>query len=196
MSRLLPEAPEYVSAESRGTRGQSMNVVKETRNQCKQRFRNEIKHKWIKNPLHGQYMREAHREQMHQSLTWNRLKIGGIKGKTEALITTRQDQALATKYYKSKILGISNDPKYRLCKKYNETLQHIVSGCPILAAKEYLDRHNSVASHLHWKICRHFNIPTHDKWYLHQPKPVVDTPEVTIIMNHRIITSLRKKPKR
>jgi len=43
-----------------------------------------------------------------------------------------QDQALQTKYYASKILSTETDSKCRLCQQFDETIDHIISACPIL----------------------------------------------------------------
>lgn len=58
----------------------------------------------------------------------------------------------------------------------------------LLAYRKYLDRHNAVAELLHWNIYRHFNIETGDKWYLHLPKTVIDTFEVTVLWERQIQT--------
>jgi len=33
----------------------------------------------------------------------------------------------------------------RLCHEYEETIQHALAGCPILATTGYIERHNMVA---------------------------------------------------
>ena len=38
-----------------------------------------------------------------------------------------------TKQYQSEIIKNGMNPKCRLCNEYNETIDHIVSGCPVLA---------------------------------------------------------------
>ena len=50
------------------------------------------------------------------------------------------------------------DPKCRLCGRFDETIDHLVSGCPELAKTEYIHRHNKAAAHMHWKIYREFGI--------------------------------------
>ena len=55
--------------------------------------------------------------------------------------------------FKNKILKEETESKCRLCKQHEETIDHITSGCPILAKKEYLMRHNKVCAHLHYSIC-------------------------------------------
>ena len=138
--------------------------------------------------MHGQYPNEVKKEHIDEELTWNWLKNGELKGETEALITSCQDQALATNYYKAKILKTGQDPKCRLCKTEDETIHHIISGCSILAPKEYLTRHNAVAAHLHWNICKAYGIEVCDKWYEHKPKPVTDSPNVTVIWDLQLQT--------
>jgi hypothetical protein len=38
-----------------------------------------------------------------------------------------------TKYYATKILKTETDSKCRLCHQFDETIDHIISACPILA---------------------------------------------------------------
>ena len=49
----------------------------------------------------------------------------------------------------NKILTEETERKCRLCKQYEETIDHLTSGCPILAKNEYLMRHDKVCTHLH-----------------------------------------------
>jgi hypothetical protein len=53
---------------------------------------------------------------------------------------------------KNKILKEETDSKYRLCKQHEEIIDHITSGCPILAKNEYLMRHDKVCTHFHYSI--------------------------------------------
>ena len=55
-----------------------------------------------------------------------------------------QDQALQTKYYATKILNTGTDCKCRLCQQFDETVDHIISACPILAKEQYIKRHDRV----------------------------------------------------
>ena len=55
-----------------------------------------------------------------------------------------QDQAITTNYFKKNILKGEIESKCRLCKKHEETIDHLTSGCPILAKNEYLMRHDKV----------------------------------------------------
>jgi len=56
-----------------------------------------------------------------------------LKAETEREIVAAQDQALQTQYYATKILNTETDSKCRLCQQFDETIDHIISACPILA---------------------------------------------------------------
>ena len=55
-----------------------------------------------------------------------------------------QDQAISTNYFKNRILKEEIESKCRLCMQHEETIDHLTSGCPILAKNEYLMRHDKV----------------------------------------------------
>ena len=52
------------------------------------------------------------------------LTRGDLKGQTECEIIATQDQALQTKYLATKILKTETDSKCRLCKQFDETVEH------------------------------------------------------------------------
>ena len=62
----------------------------------------------------------------------------------EGLIIATQDQSLTTKSIHTRIMDGMN-PHCRICGKYKETEDHIVSGCPELAKTEYIRQHKAVA---------------------------------------------------
>lgn len=64
-----------------------------------------------------------------------------------------QDQILPTRSYQHRILNQDVNPMCRVCNSYEETIDHVTSGCPELAKSEYIYRHNKTASFIHWNIC-------------------------------------------
>ena len=97
-----------------------------------------------------------------------------------------QYQAISTNYFNNKILKEEIESKYRLCKQHEETIDRLTSGCPILAKKEYLMRHDKVCTHLHYSIYKALGIETTDKWYTHMPKPVYEEGDVTVLWNQAV----------
>ena len=87
-----------------------------------------------------------------------------------------------------KIAKNGADPKCRFCDQYDETIDHLVSGCSVLTPNEYKNRHDRVGQYLHWKICKHYNTPHVDKWYEHKTPPIVEGENTTILWDFPINT--------
>ena len=162
-------------------------VQKETR-KVKESIAEKTKELWQVKRMHGQLPRILDEKlvDIEQSYRW--LKSGDIKGETESTIVAAQDQAIITNYFKNKILKQEIESKFRLCKQHEETIDHLTSGCPILAKNEYLMRHDKVRTHLHYSICNALGIETTDKWYTHMPKPVCEEGDVTVLWNQAVHT--------
>ena len=84
----------------------------------------------------------------------------------------------------------------RICSKQQETIDHLISGCSELAKTEYTQRHNRTAAYIHWKICKHYNIKATDKYYDHEPKPITENNEATILCDMSIQTDREIKANR
>ena len=143
--------------------------------------------RWKEKPLHGQYPTQVELlTTVKCAYKW--LCCCNLKIETEALLTAAQDQALCVRSYSSFILH-STDPLCRLCGNGAETIFHLLSACSCLAATEYLNRHNAVASILHRNICSSYHFPVHcDKPWLYQPEPVLEGNGVKILWDFDIRT--------
>ena len=65
-----------------------------------------------------------------------------------------------------KIRGLIEDDKCRLCGEYQETIQHLLSGCKKLAGSEYIKRQNNTLKVLAVKWAMEMGItPEGTKWY-------------------------------
>ena len=116
------------------------------------------------------------------------MRSAGLKTKAEGFIVNVQDQSLFTRNFQANILHNRTDPRCRFCNTSTETIDHLISGCTILAPNEYTNRHNRVGQYIQWEICDHFDIETPYKWYEYKPLPVADTPKVTILWDFPIKT--------
>jgi 5-methylcytosine-specific restriction endonuclease McrA len=63
----------------------------------------------------------------------NNNKSVEFKGETGSTTVAAQDQAISTNCFKNIILKEKFESKCRLCKQHEETIDHITSGCPVLA---------------------------------------------------------------
>jgi hypothetical protein len=53
--------------------------------------------------------------------------------------------------------------KCRLCQQFDETIDHVMSACPILAKEQYIKRHDTVCAQLHFNICKETGVQLDQK---------------------------------
>jgi len=79
--------------------------------------------------------------------------------------------------------------KCRKCNQHTQTIDHIICGCPILAGKEYTDRHNNMAKIVHSELAKiHKITKTTEPYYMYTPKPVLENNTHKIYYDNQIIT--------
>jgi hypothetical protein len=111
-----------------------MNDVKQDGMQhTKGRLGEALKKKWKNKVVHGQYVRNMDRQLIGEGDTFLWLSKGDLKAETESEIVAAQDQALNTKYYSTKVLHTERQIANADCQQHDETIDHIISACPILA---------------------------------------------------------------
>jgi len=86
--------------------------------------------------MHGQYIINTDRQIFSEEDTFLSPSKGDLKAETESEIVAAQDQPLQTKYYATKILNTETDSKCRLSQQFDETIDRIISACPILAKEQ------------------------------------------------------------
>ena len=143
---------------------------------------------WKNKALHGQWPQLVERMKT-DSFKW--LQTAHLKPVTEALITAAQDQALHTNWLSYHILRSTDSDLCRRCSQYPETIEHIVAGCPTLAQSVYLERHNTVASAVHWELCHLCGFSCSDQWWCHQPEAVMDSSDYRLLYDFNIFTDHR-----
>ena len=80
------------------------------------------------------------------------LQNGDLKRETESLIVAAQNQSIRTTLVKAKIDRRQGDSLCRMCRKVDESIDHIVNGCCRLAQKEYKRSHDNLGKILHWSL--------------------------------------------
>jgi hypothetical protein len=101
--------------------------------QIKNTITQNIKGKWEEKRMHGQFRRSLDEKLFDKEQSYRWLKFGDIKGETESIIVAAQDQEISTNCFKRKILKEEIESRCRLCKEYEETIDHRISECPILS---------------------------------------------------------------
>lgn len=146
---------------------------------------------WTRKQLHGRYIHVLKQEHIDWEASCEWLKEGTLFPETEGFIVAIQDQVVATLNYRKYIIKdntVTND-RCRICKLKPETIEHLISSCQVLAAREYLDRHNDVAKIIHswiaWKIGY---LPERTPYYSYTPEKVCETTENMLYWDRTIIT--------
>jgi len=78
-----------------------------------------------------------------------------------------------------------------MCQQHDETIDHIISACPILAKEEHVKRHDKVSAQIHFNICKETGVQLDKKhWYENVPNSVVTNHggKVTILWNQQVKT--------
>ena len=101
-----------------------------------------------------------------------------------------QNQSIRTNLVKAKIDKSQGDSSCRVCRKVDESIDHIVSGCSKLAQKEYKRStwHDNWGKIVHWKLSRKCNFEAGNKWYEHEPESVLENEDYKIWWDFSIQT--------
>ena len=129
--------------------------------------------------MYGQLLREMP-ETVDKDKAWEWSRRSDLKIETEAIFAA-QEQALRTNFVKFSIDKSVKSPLCRLCNQKDETINHIVSECKMLANREYKRRHDNVARLVHGKLCYKYDANRSEKWYQLQPGVVVENERCKIL---------------
>ena len=99
-----------------------------------------------------------------------------------------QDNAIRTNHIKARIDKMQQNSKCRLCGDRDEMINHIISECSKLAQKEYKARHDWVGKVIHWEMCKKFKFDPTNKWYMHNPAPVLENDTHKLLCDFNIQT--------
>ena len=130
------------------------------------------KQKWEGKKLFGRFKRLIKNISYQKIWTWRRK--GNLKRETESPQIAAQDNAVRTNHIKARIDKTKKNNKCRLCGDRDETINHIISECSNLAQNEYKTRHEWLGKVNHWEMCKKFKFDHTNKWYMHNPAPVLE----------------------
>ena len=139
---------------------------------------------WKQKVMHGQFVRD--KEGVKWDKSWQWLAKGDLKGCTEALTCSAQEQALRTNYTKFHIDKNADSPLCRMCGEKGETISHLVSECGKLAQREYKRRHDNVARYVQWQLCNKGCLERAEKWYEQQPEAVIENENFKLLWDFTI----------
>ena len=148
--------------------------ARRVKQKVKQQAEGVVVKQWEEKELHGRYPKRIREADVDDYKTNQWLRSTGLKAETEGLvIIAAQDQSLPTKSYFARIVKDGTSPLCRIYHKHEETVNHIISGCPELAKTDHLERHNKAAAYIHWKVCQHYSIEVPERLCGMNTSPIV-----------------------
>ena len=124
------------------------------------------KQKWEGKQLYGRFERLINNISHDKTWTWRR----NFMRETESLPIASQNNAVRINHIKARIDKTQQNSQCRLCGDIN----HIISECSKLAQKEDKVKHDRVGKEIHWEMCKKFKFDHANKWYIHNPAPVLE----------------------
>ena len=159
-----------------------MNTVDEfVTEACQQRLEN-----WRSKALHGEFLKKVDNGG-ELGLSFNWLIKGRLKMPTEAQTVAAQDQVLPVRAVQSHIYGMPVSVNCRVCGMVPEYVDHVLSSCTPLAATMYKQRHDRVASIVHWSLLKSYNLSVSRNYWDTTPA-VVESPDVKVLWDFTIFT--------
>ena len=153
-------------------RGLITAIGNNTNNTIDNRMTKTRKQKWEGKQLHGRFKQVINN--ISHDKTWTWLRKGNFKRETESLLMAGQNSAIRTNHIKARIDKTQQNSKCRLCSDRDEAVNHIMRECSKLAQKEYKARLDWVGKVIHWEMCKKFQFDHANKWYMHNPEPVLE----------------------
>ena len=120
--------------------------------------------------------------------TWIWLRKGNLKWEMESLLVAAQYNAIRTNHIKDIIDKTKQNSKCRRCSDRDEMINHIISECSKLAQMEYKARKDSVGKVIHWEMCKEWKFDHSNKWYMHNPAPVLENDTNILLWDFNIQT--------
>ena len=193
MYSITSDAKKYLNEINHRTDNVSENSsstekAKPVKTQAKTKNVNELKEGWRYKPLHGKYLVLTSDPDVNSSLSHQWLALSYLESETEGFIIAVQDQSLITRSFQENILKNGADPKYRVCDRQTEIIDHPVSGCPMVTPTEYLNRYDYQDSTSTGVCVKNFVLPDESSWWEHKLPKVIGNKNTTISWDFGIHT--------
>jgi hypothetical protein len=145
---------------------------------------------WKSKELHGRFPKMLEEAYVDKKGTLQFLLKGQLYPETEGFVCAIQDRVIRTRNYEKHIMKMNVDDRCRKCGRVGETIEHIVSGCTVLANTAYLGRHNQLAKLIHQQLAMKYGILGRDTppYYKYDPAPVLETPSTVVYWDRPLNT--------
>ena len=141
---------------------------------------------WEKKVLHGQYLRQT--KEVRRDQCWGLASEWRFEKRDRKSYSGSSESEYKNNLVKARIDKSQGDSLCRVCRKVDESIDPIVSGCSKLAQKEYKRRHDNLGKIVDWKLARKCNFEAGDKWYQHEPESILENEDYKILWDFSIQT--------
>ncbi|CAM4836076.1 unnamed protein product [Rotaria magnacalcarata] len=139
--------------------------------------------KWRDLPLAGRVLSSNANIDLVASFAW--LKQGMLSSTAVRNVLAAQEGCLLTKTHPVHTKH-SADLSCRACRKSKETIAHVISNCTTWLPTLYVDRHDSAARNIYYKLCQKYGlVPPH---YTQQVLPVQENDTIKLYWNQPVQT--------
>ena len=146
---------------------------------------------WTAKALHGKHINIMKDKNVDSKISYKWLKEGLIFPETEGFAIAIQDQIINTRNYRKYILKDSTltTDLCRRCNIHTESIDHITSGCKLLASTDYTDRHNNIGKIIHMNLINTLGLANiTNPYYKYTPQTVIENKDFKIYWDNPILT--------
>ena len=150
---------------------------------------------WARKSLHGRHYHDLEQSHVDKNASNAWLSHSNLFPETEGFMLAIQDQVINTRNYRKHILHDNTvTDKCRRCNIDSETIQHITSGCRLLAHTDYLHRHNQIANIIHQQLALDNKLITaRTPYYKYTPDSVLENETHKLYYDRAVLTD-RERP--
>jgi len=138
-------------------------------------------------PLHGQFLRDIS-DAVDYRFQWSWLFHSNFTKELEGFVMACQDQAISTNSIKVRIFHQAGSASCRLCGSADETVDHVLTSCSVIAQSYYKKRHDAVARIIHWELARKAGLECTTKYWDHCPPSVIQNDSMKLLWDFTVQT--------
>lgn len=153
----------------------------------------EVIEEWKQKPLHGQFICQLSKPEIDLNASFQWLHHGQLYPETEGFFISIQDRVVPTRNY---LKYVARKPSMQnesdMCRKCNqgqETIEHILNSCTMLAQSRYKTRHDLLGTQIYLVITKNLGlVSNNEKHFSFLPPPVLQNENYIVYWDRTIIT--------
>ena len=117
---------------------------------------------------------------------WKWLLASNLKKEVEGFVMACQGQAITTNSMKVNVFHQPGSAKCWLCGSHNETVDHLLTSCHVIAQSCYKKRHDAVAQIVHWELAKRGGFDIVENRWDHHPMSVMQNSSMKLLWDFTI----------